>query len=122
MAEKICPTHELVLDFVPEGVARKSGKRYNAFYSCPNRDCKYSENIEEKKGHFMSMKAEMRRAKEIAFMNSNNAAVTLVTSEGYTPRPSGDKEYGEAIKFWRDWFRKEWETFYLREVIEESDE
>ena len=127
--EKTCPTHHLELKFIPEGIS-KAGKRYNAFYGCPDRACKYSENIEEKKGHFLSMKAEMRRAKEIAYFNSVNAAVEMVKTYmalGIAAQMHGktsfvEKNEREMIKEWRDWFRKEWEQFYIREVVEEADD
>jgi len=125
--EKTCPTHHLELKFIPEGIS-KAGKRYNAFYGCPDRACKYSENIEEKKGHFLSMKAEMRRAKEIAYFNSVNAAVQLlgwIYANPNYPEKISDIESDvmqKKIVYWRDWFRKEWEEFYLREVIEELDD
>ena len=115
MADKTCTTHNLELKLVPEGVS-KAGKRYNAFYGCPDRSCKYTENIPEKKGHFLSIQSEMRRAKEIAYMNANNAAVEFVKDKQGT-----NVEMKESIIYWRDWFRKEWEAFYLKEVVNEED-
>lgn len=35
-----CPIHGLDMKLVPSGVSKKTGKRYNAFYACPDRECK----------------------------------------------------------------------------------
>lgn len=34
-----CPVHEQDWKLVPAGVSQKSGKRYNAFWACPERGC-----------------------------------------------------------------------------------
>lgn len=113
---KICPTHHLELLFKPEGISKK-GNRYNAFWACPNRDCKHTENIEEKQGHFLSMQAEFRRAKEIAFFNSVNAAVEMVN--GKPPKAEWNAEFYQGeICFWRDWFFAEWQAFYKKQIME----
>ena len=106
--EKTCPTHHLELKFIPEGIS-KAGKRYNAFYGCPERACKYSENIEEKKGQFLSMKAEMRRAKEIAYGGSSNRAIEI-----------GAKTK-EEFEEWFNYFMEHWQDWYLKNVVNEED-
>ncbi len=40
-----CPKCSSELKEVPAGVSKKTGKPYNAFIACSNRDCKYTENI-----------------------------------------------------------------------------
>lgn len=117
--EKICQIHNLTLELVKEGISRKTSKKYNAFYSCPNRDCKYTENIPEKQGHFLSMQADYRRAKEIAYMNANNAAVEVMKMR--KAENASVEDFQEGLTSWRDWFRKEWEAFYIREVINEEE-
>jgi len=114
MAEKICPTHDLTLELVPEGISKKSNKKYNAFYSCPNRECKYTENIPEKQGHFLSMQAEFKRDKGIAYFNSVNAAIELAKVMNWQ-----DMEKG--VRDWRDWFYNEWQEFYLKEIVNQED-
>lgn len=34
-----CPIHGKEWELVAAGVSRKTGKRYNAFWTCPVRDC-----------------------------------------------------------------------------------
>lgn len=116
MPEKTCPTHKLTLDFVAEGVSKKSGKRYSAFYSCPNRDCKYSENIPEQQGHFLSMQADFRRSKEIAYFNSTNAAVEITKAFEHKTT----KEVFEEITKARKMLYEQWEEWYIENVIEEK--
>ena len=104
---KTCPTHKLELRFMPEGISRK-GTRYNAFWACPNRDCKHTENIEEKQGHFLSMQAEFRRAKEIAYGGSSNRAIEI-----------GAKTEDEFEK-WFIFFMKHWESWYADNIMNEK--
>ena len=35
-----CEVHDLPMKLIPSGVSKKTGKRYNAFYGCPNFSCK----------------------------------------------------------------------------------
>lgn len=111
-----CPTHNLTCDFVPEGVSKK-GSRYNAFYSCPVRECKYSQNIAPNQGKFLSMQAEFRRSKEISYFNSLNAAIAIL---GVLGAPEKDAE--PLIRKWRDFFYEEWQEWYMKNIIEEADE
>ena len=34
-----CPVHDSRWRLVPAGTSKKSGKRYNAFWACPERGC-----------------------------------------------------------------------------------
>ena len=106
--QKTCPTHHLELRFVPEGISKKSGNRFNAFYGCPEKPCKYTENIEEKQGHFLSMKAEFRRAKEMAYGGSANRAIEI-----------GAKTEAE-FEQWCDFFMKHWENWYTTTIHNEE--
>ena len=116
---KTCPTHHLELRFMPEGISRK-GTRYNAFWACPNRDCKHTENIEEKQGHFLSMQAEFRRAKEISYFNSVNGAIEITNAymEGAANDFGSYEERKNTIKKSRDWLFQEWSEFYKKEIME----
>ena len=38
-APRLCPTHHEPWKLVPEGVSKKTGRPYNAFYACPVRGC-----------------------------------------------------------------------------------
>lgn len=35
----MCPTHHQTWKLVPEGVSKKTGRPYSAFYACPVRGC-----------------------------------------------------------------------------------
>ena len=35
-----CRTHDITMTLVPSGISKRTGKRYKAFYGCPNYDCK----------------------------------------------------------------------------------
>lgn len=126
--DKTCPTHKLNLKFVSEGVSKK-GTRYAAFFACPNRDCKYTENIEEKQGHFLSMQAEFRRSREIAFFNSVNAAIEIVKGEEIMAFSAGMHDQTKGIvgtregniRQWRDWFLAEWKEWYIKNILNEEE-
>ena len=105
---KACPTHELELRFIPEGIS-KAGNRYNAFYGCPEKLCKYSENIPEKKGHFLRMQGEHRRAKEIAYGGSANRAIEI-----------GAKSKAEFEEMF-NYFMEHWQVWYVKNVLNEED-
>lgn len=55
--------------------------------------------------------AQQRKTESISYFNSVNSAISLVTSQGYQPRPTGDAEIKEALVYWRDWFLKEFEKW-----------
>jgi len=38
-APRLCPTHHEPWKLVPEGVSKKTGRPYSAFYACPVRGC-----------------------------------------------------------------------------------
>ncbi len=35
-----CSIHNLPMTLVPAGISKKTGRRYNAFYGCPDKTCK----------------------------------------------------------------------------------
>lgn len=35
-----CSVHGLQMSLVPAGISKKTGRRYNAFYGCPDKTCK----------------------------------------------------------------------------------
>lgn len=37
MSTPICPKCQIPMSLIPSGISKKSGKPYNAFYSCKNR-------------------------------------------------------------------------------------
>ena len=45
MEKDICPICGQELRFVPAGVSKRTGKKYDAFYSCSDRKCGYIKNI-----------------------------------------------------------------------------
>ncbi len=40
----LCPRHDQECNFVPAGTSAKTGKKYGAFYSCPDRSCTAGNN------------------------------------------------------------------------------
>lgn len=40
----VCPDHHKPMTFRPAGTSKRTGKPYNAFYGCPERDCKRTQN------------------------------------------------------------------------------
>lgn len=37
----LCAIHNLEMKQIPAGISKRTGQPYNAFLSCPNRDCKW---------------------------------------------------------------------------------
>ena len=60
---------------------------------------------------------DIKKEKQIAYFNSNNAAVEMVN--GKPPKAEWNAEfYQRQIKFWRDFFYKEWENWYADNIVE----
>jgi hypothetical protein len=113
MENKTCPTHKLSLVFKPEGVSAKSGNAYNAFWGCPNRACKYTENISPQQGRKMSWEFQFKQDKKYAYAHAEKMAVEMATA-------TNQGEIKELIVSWRDWFLSEWEKWYIKEIINEE--
>ena len=65
-------------------------------------------------------KAQDKKEKSIAFFNSVNAAISLVSGFG---KPSIEiNEIKQGIIFWRDWFFSEWEKQVVREEEQPEQE
>lgn len=39
-----CPEHHIAMKLHPAGISKRTGKPYNAFWTCPVEDCKRTEN------------------------------------------------------------------------------
>ena len=46
----VCPIHAETWKLIPAGVSKKSGRRYNAFYVCPENGCDEKPSREEEEG------------------------------------------------------------------------
>lgn len=126
MKTPICPTHKIEMNFVAGGIAKASGKPYGAFYGCPEKvdgkNCKESFNIPEKLGRLMTMEHQFTRDKGIAFFNSTNAAIALISSMmPILEKTDRIDKILELIKEHRDFFMAEWKAFYLKEIVLEED-
>lgn len=47
METKFCEMCESAMKLIPAGVSKKTGRQYNAFWSCQNPDCKHTMNINQ---------------------------------------------------------------------------
>ena len=113
MADKICDKCKEHMKLIPEGVAKKSGKQFSAFWGC-TKECGNTASITEQQGKFMSMKHEFKRSREIAYFNSTNSAIELVKLD---TRDINQELLGKMIIVWRKWFLKEWEEWYIQEIL-----
>ena len=65
-------------------------------------------------------KAMDRKEKSIAFFNSVNSAIALVSGFG---KPSMEiDDIKQAVLFWRDWFFSEWEKSVVKEEEQPEQE
>ena len=112
------------LKYIAGGISKK-GNRYEAFWGCKDKDCKYSEEPtpEEVKKYDLEarmnkMEEEQIRFKSIAWMNATNNAVEM-------------SKRGKGL-FRREWTREEIEEnkyhiygksmeFFIKHIVNEED-
>ncbi len=122
---KKCKDCKEELKYVAGGISKK-GNRYEAFWGCKDKDCKYTETPtpeEVKKfdleARMNKMEEEQIRFKEMAWFNATNNAVEICT-----PMVENDEPLEETQRYlanWRDWFYKEHMEFFIRDIINEED-
>jgi len=89
-----CQKCKSELKLIPAGISKKTGKPYNAFWSCPNR-CKQDGEIKivEEIPDWEKIRSE--KADSIAWMNAKNAAALAFANGKITK---------EQIEVFANWF------------------
>ncbi len=108
------------LKYIAGGISKK-GNRYEAFWGCKDKDCKYSEEptSEEVKKYDLEarmnkMEEEQIRFKEMAWFNATNASVEMAKADmGNATR--------DTLKANRDFFYKEHMEWFIKDIINEED-
>lgn len=110
------------LKYIAGGISKK-GNRYEAFWGCKDKDCKYSEEptTEEVKKYDLEarmnkMEEEQIRFKEMAWFNATNNA-TEMSKVGEVREGQGM----ETFKNLRDWLYKEHMEWFIKNIIREED-
>ena len=97
-----CPTHDITMKLVPSGVSKRTGKRYKAFYGCPNFDCKETAPATDEIDSFAETKSFEEEMKEGDYTSQlkNDAQQKLNQVES-----SDEDEYRPPKR--REWAYKE---------------
>ena len=121
------------LKYIAGGISKK-GNRYQAFWGCKDKDCKYSEEptAEEVKKYDLEarmnkMEEEQIRFKEMAWFNATKGAVEMMKGQFLEANKTVDSVDGhiethkEGIKYWRNFLYKEHMEWFIRDIINEED-
>ncbi len=121
---KNCSDCKSELKYVAGGISKK-GNRYDAFWGCKDKDCKYTETPtpEEVKKYDLEarmnkMEEEQIRFKEMAWFNATNAAVEILKVD---TNPLDIKKAEESLQMWTQWFYEKHMEWFIKNIINEED-
>ena len=131
---KLCPQCGAEMKYHPPGISKKTGKPYNAFYSCPS--CGYTEwtdrkyqggsQSQPKKVEKMFQEKQQRiqelhkdKKDNINWINALNNAVYLIAHHPAFARITDKVELAQEIKVWRRNFYNE--TIKGPEIVQPND-
>jgi len=94
----LCSKCQTELTYIKAGVSKKTGKPYNAFYSCPN--CKATQNItSERQAAPDKFKAQLEQNGETEGRVRHGVVVAVIEKEGINAVPLKIQEINKAVQF-----------------------